>query len=179
MANQGPQAEPAGDGGSSRRGFLKAAVGLLSGVLALALGGPMLVSLIAPSYRRQKATLAKVGRVDNLPLGQPVSLSFQYESEDAYLRETVTQDVWVVKHSPTEFTVYSPICTHLGCHYGWDAQARQFRCPCHGSAFAIDGKVLAGPAPRALDTLRHRMEKGELLVEWERFAPGVAQKIRI
>ncbi|MBM3320312.1 MAG: ubiquinol-cytochrome c reductase iron-sulfur subunit [Candidatus Eisenbacteria bacterium] len=45
----------------------------------------------------------------------------------------------------------STICTHLGCIV--KAEADGFHCPCHGSAFAKDGAVLRGPAPKALPWL--------------------------
>ena len=43
------------------------------------------------------------------------------------------------------------ICTHLGCIFKWDAAAKIFACPCHGSQFNYDGTYHAGPAPRGLD----------------------------
>ncbi len=42
----------------------------------------------------------------------------------------------------------SIVCTHLGCIVRPTAEG--FECPCHGSAFARDGSVVRGPAPRAL-----------------------------
>ena len=46
----------------------------------------------------------------------------------------------------------SIICTHLGCIV--KPTANGFECPCHGSAFAADGSVVRGPAPRALSWLK-------------------------
>jgi Rieske Fe-S protein len=43
-------------------------------------------------------------------------------------------------------------CTHLACTV--KATEQGFACPCHGSRFASDGRVLTGPAPRALRRLR-------------------------
>jgi menaquinol-cytochrome c reductase iron-sulfur subunit len=95
------------------------------------------------------------------------------------LRETVLRTVWVVKHSASEVTVFSPICPHLGCQYDWHAPQHEFICPCHGSVFAPDGNVLAGPAPRPLDTLPQEIKQGVLSVEWERFALGIPEKIAV
>lgn len=53
---------------------------------------------------------------------------------------------------------FVPRCTHLGCTLIWKADgpvfegnAAYFDCPCHSSRFAIDGRVLNGPAARDLD----------------------------
>jgi menaquinol-cytochrome c reductase iron-sulfur subunit len=115
--------------------------------------------------------------VSSLPPGRPVDVSYADLQEDAYVQERTVRSVWATKHSETDVTVFSPICPHLGCRYAWQPQNRRFVCPCHGSVFAPDGRVLAGPAPRPLDTLPGRVEKGELLVEWERFEVGVPEKI--
>jgi menaquinol-cytochrome c reductase iron-sulfur subunit len=162
---------------ASRRGFLRLATGVVSAIIGLLLGIPFVVALIAPTYRRSQSPYARAGEVASLPTEQPVSVRFQIQGMDAFIRQTVTQEVWVVKHSDTDITVFSPICTHLGCHYDWLASASQFVCPCHDSYFSITGKVLVGPAPRPLDTLPYRIENGVLYVKWERFQAGVPQRI--
>jgi len=150
---------------------------VISAIISLLLGIPFVAALIAPTYRRTQSLYAKAADVGSLPNEQPVSLRFQLQRADAFIRQTVTQEAWVVKHSDDAVTVFSPICTHLGCHYDWLASANKFVCPCHNSIFSITGKVLGGPAPRPLDTLPSRIEDGVLYVKWERFQAGVPEKI--
>ncbi len=54
------------------------------------------------------------------------------------------------------FVAYSKICTHAGCPVAlYREKARQLMCPCHQSVFDVldHGKVLSGPADRALPQL--------------------------
>lgn len=49
------------------------------------------------------------------------------------------------------FQAMSAVCTHLGCTVARDPGGSGFRCPCHGSVFDRDGRVLGGPAPQPLE----------------------------
>jgi nitrite reductase/ring-hydroxylating ferredoxin subunit len=46
------------------------------------------------------------------------------------------------------FAVVGAVCTHLGCIVAPGPDG--FACPCHGSRFGRDGKVVRGPAPSPL-----------------------------
>ena len=49
-----------------------------------------------------------------------------------------------------ELRAVSAVCTHMGCLVGWNPVDRTWDCPCHGSRFADDGRVLHGPATEPL-----------------------------
>jgi glycine/D-amino acid oxidase-like deaminating enzyme/nitrite reductase/ring-hydroxylating ferredoxin subunit len=58
----------------------------------------------------------------------------------------------VAMHKAQDGSVHtlSAICTHMGCLVNWNAAEQSWDCPCHGSRFAADGKVIHGPAVKAL-----------------------------
>jgi len=57
------------------------------------------------------------------------------------------------------------VCTHLGCVVPWNKAENKFMCPCHGSQYNKEGKVVRGPAPLSL-ALAHREqdEAGKVLL---------------
>ena len=54
------------------------------------------------------------------------------------------------------------ICTHLGCVVPWNAALNKFACPCHGSQYNAEGKVVRGPAPLSL-ALAHTEVKNDVV----------------
>lgn len=55
----------------------------------------------------------------------------------------------------------SRICTHLGCKLHYLATEAILECPCHQSRFSRNGKRLAGPATRDLDTFPVEVKQDE------------------
>ena len=44
----------------------------------------------------------------------------------------------------------SPVCQHLYCIVSWNPAERSWDCPCHGSRYTGEGKVIQGPTVRDL-----------------------------
>jgi len=63
------------------------------------------------------------------------------------------------------FLALSRRCTHLGCTVPWVAEEKRFLCPCHSSAFDINGDVLRSPASRALDLFSVTIENDVVEVD--------------
>ena len=70
----------------------------------------------------------------------------------------------IIYRTEDGFQAYSLVCTHLGCTVEEDGE--EFSCPCHGSRFDHNGKVLKGPATRELSTLKITFsDDGRLILE--------------
>ena len=164
---------------SARRKFLKITTGILATSIGLVLGFPFIRSLLGSKFVARKQLMVKTANIGSLTPGQPTRVNFAVQEQDAYIHETAVHSAWVIVHSPVKVTVFSPICPHAGCYFNWDSSTDHFECPCHGSVFSIDGKVLGGPAPRPLDALPYEIKDGELYVRWERFKSGTPEKIEI
>lgn len=163
----------------SRRNFFRWVTAGLAGLIGLGLSVPLIGYVISPALKRREQPWVDVGGVDDLPVGQPKQLDHVMTSKDGYLESRFQKAIWAVKRADGEINVFAPMCTHLGCGYRWDGETKAFKCPCHGSVFDIDGRVMAGPAPRPLDLLPARVERGRLLVIFKEFKSGIPQSVEL
>lgn len=52
----------------------------------------------------------------------------------------------VYRDDDNQLHAHSAICPHLGCVVNWNGDEKSWDCPCHGSRFCKEGKVVNGPA---------------------------------
>ena len=87
--------------------------------------------------------------------GNEVKLSAwlkEHKSGDRTLVQGLKGDATylVTNDSGIENYGINAVCTHLGCVVPWNAAENKFMCPCHGSQYNFQGKVVRGPAPLSL-----------------------------
>lgn len=63
------------------------------------------------------------------------------------------------RNSDAEDEDKAPCCPHLGCRLAWNPEEETWECPCHGSRFDKNGKLLAGPAQEDLGRTEELPEK--------------------
>ena len=59
--------------------------------------------------------------------------------------------IGVYKSEDGEIFKVKPVCTHLGCELYFNNYEKIWECPCHGSKFTYDGKVIEVPAVKDLE----------------------------
>jgi len=64
---------------------------------------------------------------------------------DAALIESTAGVFLMARTSASTFTAIDAVCTHEGCTIT-GAQGSDYVCPCHGSRYSRDGRVIGGPA---------------------------------
>lgn len=63
-----------------------------------------------------------------------------------------------------QFAVLDAICTHERCVVDYNALNLTLDCPCHGSTYEVDGRVINGPAVRALTTFAANSDGTTLMI---------------
>ena len=104
-----------------------------SAAAAFAMSAIGLLALLKPRVSPDASERFRVGRPEEFPPGSA--------------RSFPEKKVQIVS-TEEGLGAISLVCTHLGCLVAESEEG--FRCPCHGSRFDHQGKVLAGPAPRPL-----------------------------
>ena len=64
------------------------------------------------------------------------------------------QKLAVYRDGSGDFHNFSAVCTHMGCDVAFNIAERTWDCPCHGSRFDVNGRVVHGPAVRELKPFR-------------------------
>jgi nitrite reductase/ring-hydroxylating ferredoxin subunit len=70
--------------------------------------------------------------------------------------------IYVLSLGNRQFAAVSPICTHLGCTV--EIEQSRLVCPCHGSTYDREGRVIRGPAEQALTSYRVAVTSDDVLV---------------
>jgi nitrite reductase/ring-hydroxylating ferredoxin subunit len=65
----------------------------------------------------------------------------------------------VFRDEKGELHIVSTSCTHLRCMVIWNNDEKSWDCPCHGSRFTYDGKVITGPANSDLNSYTHNLQE--------------------
>jgi Rieske Fe-S protein len=175
---------------TARRNFL-------SGIASIVIGGLIsltpivsgLLFFLDPILRRRSNF--KGGDADgflsvpNLSLsdlpddGTPVRFELRADKVDAW-NESKNQTigtVYIRKMPGDQILVFNDTCPHLGCKVEYQEGKQSFLCPCHSSAFSLDGEPTNKIPPRKLDALESKIDSaGRVWIKYQDFQCGVEQQ---
>lgn len=173
---------------AGRRGFLAGVIGGIVGIVPFAVG---LFAFANPLRSRKGAGDDKPGKLVRVaPLtalpddGVPRQFPVIADRQDAWTRmpnEAIGAVYLRRKPGSEEVEAFNATCPHAGCFVAFNRSRDAFQCPCHDSAFGVDGQRAFGPSPRDLDRLdaevRQSGEQKELWVRYVDYITGVEEKI--
>lgn len=127
---------------------------------------------------------------DTIPAdGTPVAITVIDDLVDAWnlFRNVPVGSIWVRKVGDGPILAFNSICPHLGCSVDFRPAEKDYFCPCHTSAFDLDGRKTNDVPPRDMDALEVSMRTNgqddpnglEVWVRYQKFRGGKAEKIPV
>ena len=83
--------------------------------------------------------------------------------------------VWL-RRIQDQVIAFSTVCPHLGCDVEHRTSEGDFYCPCHTSAFDLEGSPLNKIPPRSMDTLETEVKDGRIWLKYEQFRGATSEK---
>jgi len=129
---------PAPFGRLRRSGLLRAAGALIAGLL-----GGIGIDRVWLTIQRSRPRPGPVGQQGmGIAVGQWYPVAFLTDLSPGAVKAVDAGAVpaFLVRDGET-IRALSRVCTHMGCLLRFDPVERELRCPCHGAAFDLAGRV--------------------------------------
>jgi len=139
----------------TRRDFIKLAQRTLLAIGGLAIIGPIVAYFFPANLEEMPSEPILVSDSSELPVNASKTVRFgRYPA--------------LVINTEEGLRAYSAVCTHFACIVKWDPELGQIVCPCHDGFFdPLDGNVISGPPPTALEILPVNIVDGQIYVGGE------------
>lgn len=167
--------------------------GFLAGLAAIVTGGLITLAPVVSGglfsidpLRRQRTRFLGADadgflpgpKFSDLPAdGTPVRFTIKADIIDAWnlFKDRTLGTVWL-RNVAGNVIAFNDICPHLGCKVGYQSSTKSFYCPCHASAFGLDGKKTNVTPPRDMDELKVKVQDGKIWVKYQDFKGGIHEQ---
>lgn len=183
------RAEHSSAGDEDRRGFFgKAAAVAIGGLISVFPGAAGLFTFADPLRSRAKSgsgdepgKLVRVATLEALPDdGLPRQFPVIADRQDAWNRfpnEAIGAVYLRRLKGSDQIEAFNATCPHAGCFVNFLPDRNAYQCPCHDSAFDVDGHCKYGPSPRDLDSLAADVRgEGKERAIWVRYVDFIVGK---
>ncbi len=173
--------------------FLAGALGALAGLIPVGIGGAFFLDPLI--RKRSGAGVGSTGGVqkdekgfikmaiaaDALPNdGMPQKFTVFDDIINAWNKSPnqPVGSVWLRKIN-NQIIAFNVTCPHLGCAVEHRSAQGDFYCPCHTSAFDLDGKKLNAIPPRDMDSLELDVRGNEIWIKYQNFQGATGEKVPV
>ena len=161
-----------------RRGFIKFLCVAIGGLVSALPFGAGIWAYLNPLTREKSSSgdgFIRVTTLDAIPAnGIPAKFSVIADKEDAWNKfKGISIGAVYLRKVDGKVKALHTVCPHLGCFIDYRAGKNDFYCPCHNSNFKLNGDILSGVSPRAMDPLEIEVRNtSEVWVKFQNFQPG-------
>lgn len=126
--------------GVDRRRVLNWFLGTSFGALLGSILYPVMRFVTPPRLAEANTNQVEAGTVTDLEFREKAFKIIRFGAEP----------VIVIRAADEAFVAYSATCTHLDCIVGYQKDEQRIWCNCHGGAYDLHGRNVAGPPPHPL-----------------------------
>jgi Rieske Fe-S protein len=169
-----------------RRDIFGLATIVLGTIMGAVLAVPGIAYIISPLRRQGRDdSFATLTSLKELEPGVPRSFAIIQDRRDAWVKypQEPVGSVWLIRQkegSDPPVIALASECPHLGCAVNLATGGKGFLCPCHTSAFDLEGNPQNQVPPRPMDRLDVELTSGddpEVRVKFQRFRTQSERKI--
>lgn len=135
--SDGPPAAPKA---FDRRRLINWFLGSSFGALVASILYPVLRYITPPRVAEATASEVEAGETGDPELREKAFKIIRFGADP----------VIVIRAADETYHAFSATCTHLDCIVGFQKEQNRIWCNCHGGAYDLTGRNVAGPPPRPL-----------------------------
>lgn len=135
-----------------RRGVLNGLLGAWAAGVAASIIYPVLRYLVPPEIPEAATQSAPGGKAATLPPNSARIVPFG------------SVPAIIVRTAAGDYLAFSATCTHLACTVQYRAELQHIWCACHNGHYDLNGRNIAGPPPRPLDTYQVNVRDDEIVI---------------
>ena len=181
MVNPGDPQSP------ERREFVKKACAVCLGTAAALVPAAAGITVLLDPLRRKTAAGEKilVTTISALPAdGTPQKFAIMADRVDAWTKfpNAPVGAIYLRRTGEKSVEAINVVCPHAGCFVDFRSAKKDYYCPCHNSAFGLDGRITdpKSPSPRGLDSLETEIRNDhEVWVRFQNFQTGTSVKVPV
>jgi len=113
---------------------------------------PILRFLVPPRMTEAIQNTVLAGKEDELAPGK--AKIFKFGSKPGIL----------IRMPSGQYRAFSAVCTHLQCTVQFREDIKHIWCACHNGHYDLNGQVISGPPPRALEEYQVNIKDGNIFV---------------